>query len=112
MPNIKRLTDLTDYKSVLPYASEIFGVYQPLIGWNSTRKANRIKDAVRSESASLLSRLGRHLLSDAALEFTQDCFIKASNLTPARLGGPRLLDHRSIVLQQIQSSLRGEMVPA
>ena len=33
----KRLTDLTSYDVVLPYASELFGVYQPLIGWKSKR---------------------------------------------------------------------------
>ena len=33
MPNIKRLIDLSSYKGVLPYDSELFGVYQPLIGW-------------------------------------------------------------------------------
>ncbi|MEA2781757.1 MAG: hypothetical protein QOK29_3301, partial [Rhodospirillaceae bacterium] len=38
----KRITDLTDYVSVLPYASELFGVYQPLIGWRSKRRLRRI----------------------------------------------------------------------
>ena len=32
MTTNKRITDLTDYTSVLPYASELFGVYQPMIG--------------------------------------------------------------------------------
>ena len=34
-PVRQRITDLTDYTSVLPYASELFGVYQPLLGWKS-----------------------------------------------------------------------------
>ena len=41
MATNKRLTDLTQYKSVLPYASEIFGVYQPLIGWKGKRNIKR-----------------------------------------------------------------------
>ncbi|MBE8721257.1 hypothetical protein [Sphingobacterium pedocola] len=41
MATNKRLTDLTAYKSVLPYASEIFGVYQPLIGWKGKRNTKR-----------------------------------------------------------------------
>lgn len=41
MATNKRITDLTDYKSVLPYASEIFGVYQPLIGWKGRRNLKR-----------------------------------------------------------------------
>lgn len=36
-----RITDLTKYKSVLPYASEILGVYQPLIGWKGKRNIKR-----------------------------------------------------------------------
>lgn len=41
MSAIKRITDLKNYKSVLPYASEIFGVYQPLIGWKGKRNIQR-----------------------------------------------------------------------
>jgi len=37
MTTVKRITDLTKYASVLPYASEMFGVYQPLLGWKSKR---------------------------------------------------------------------------
>ena len=32
MAIVKRITDLSDYTSVLPYESEMFGVYQPLLG--------------------------------------------------------------------------------
>lgn len=39
----KKISDLTDYKSILPYASELFGVYQPMIGW----KSKRIKDHLK-----------------------------------------------------------------
>jgi hypothetical protein len=108
VPNIKRVTDLTDYKSVLPYDSEIFGVYQPLIGWKSGRKINRIKEAARSEKLALLSRLGRNLDSSATIEFNVDCFITAPDLAPAGLAGPRLRNHGSIVLQQIQQRLKRE----
>jgi hypothetical protein len=24
-----------DYKGILPYASQLFGIYQPLLGWKS-----------------------------------------------------------------------------
>ena len=113
MPNIKRITDLSDYKTVLPYASEIFGVYQPLIGWKSKRKIGRIKDAVRSEKNALLSQLGRNLVSTAVIEFNADCFMTAPDLRPAGLAGPRLSSHKSIVLRKIQAALRASgRVPA
>jgi hypothetical protein len=31
----KRMKSWDDYKGILPYASELFGVYQPLLGWKS-----------------------------------------------------------------------------
>ena len=33
---------LDDYKGTLPYASELFGVYQPLLGWKSKRRQKRV----------------------------------------------------------------------
>jgi len=41
MATNQRLSSLTEYKTILPYASEIFGVYQPLIGWKGKRNMNR-----------------------------------------------------------------------
>ncbi len=29
------MKSLDDYKGILPYASELFGIYQPLLGWRS-----------------------------------------------------------------------------
>jgi hypothetical protein len=104
----KRLQDLTDYKSVLPYASELFGVYQPLIGWKSARKIKRIKDAVHVENIALLARLGGNLASTAAIDFTNDHILRAPGLKPAGLAGPRLANHDSVVLRQIQSALKSE----
>ena len=113
MPNAKRIVDLTDYTSILPYASEIFGVYQPLIGWKSTRKINRVKDAVRDEKLALLSRLGRNLISTAQIDFDARCWITSPDLEPAGLARPTLSNHDSIVLRKIQSALKTEgRIPA
>jgi hypothetical protein len=106
MPNIKRITDLSDYKSVLPYASEIFGVYQPLIGWKSKRMLNRFRDSIMNEKNALLSRLGRNLENKAAINLNEDCFASAPELVPAGFAGPKLIEHDSIVLQQINALLK------
>jgi hypothetical protein len=39
--------DLRPYIGRLPYASEMFGVYRPMVGWASKRKRDRIRDAER-----------------------------------------------------------------
>lgn len=41
MTTVRRIGDLADYATVLPYASEMFGVYQPLLGWKSKRIEDR-----------------------------------------------------------------------
>src|SRR4051812_19098371 len=43
---IKSFTDLGSFKNALPYASEIFGVYQPLLGWKSKRALHRMTKGV------------------------------------------------------------------
>lgn len=52
MATNKRITDLTDYTSVLPYASELFGVYQPLIGWKSKRIVQRMNKGINADNIS------------------------------------------------------------
>src|ERR1044072_351721 len=60
MANVKRLQDLTSYKSVLPYASELFGIFQPLLGWKSVRIRERYRDAFDRDRNALVDRLAPH----------------------------------------------------
>ena len=41
MTSPKATFKFQDYKGILPYASELFGVYQPLLGWKSKRHERR-----------------------------------------------------------------------
>ena len=47
---VKAFRDLGDFKNVLPYASEIFGVYQPLLGWKSKRTLSRMAKVVDAQN--------------------------------------------------------------
>lgn len=58
---MKHLTDLTEYKGTLPYASELFGVYQPLLGWKSKRIKQRIEYFAQSRLNDLIGRLNMRL---------------------------------------------------
>lgn len=49
MSNNKKLKNLLEYKGVLPYSSELFGVYQPLLGWKSRRKDLRMQLAFQPQ---------------------------------------------------------------
>src|SRR5262245_16416320 len=58
--------DFERFKGSLPYASELFGIYQPLLGWKSTmtmgRMARNKADALRNFSERALSRTKANVL--------------------------------------------------
>jgi hypothetical protein len=81
----KRLTDLTDYTSVLPYASELFGVYQPLLGWRSRRTIDRIRRGGVADARATILDLVRLYRGDARLQINQDHFLEAGRIDIGRL---------------------------
>ena len=56
MVSAKRIIDLTDYTTILPYASEMFGVYQPLLGWKSKRIEERFNSGFENDKNSILQK--------------------------------------------------------
>src|SRR4051794_34779192 len=54
MPN---QIDLSKFKNVLPYASEMFGVYQPLLGWKSKRTIERFHPGVKDSQLKIVDSL-------------------------------------------------------
>jgi hypothetical protein len=46
---MRTITNLSEFKNVLPYASEAFGIYQPLLGWKSKRIVSRFSKGFQSE---------------------------------------------------------------
>ena len=69
---MKRTRDLDQFKHVLPYASEIFGVYQPLIGWRSKRIWKRFMDGFRQDKKAVLSKMLASIAPAAELELELD----------------------------------------
>ena len=59
--------DVSAYKTVLPYASELFGVYQPLLGWKSKRSIKRVQNGVRADRSKLLSQVAYQLVAKSTL---------------------------------------------
>jgi hypothetical protein len=104
----RKLTNLTDYTSVLPYSSEMFGVYQTLIGWKSKRILNRIKKGRDEERFALLERLVKHFQGVVDVSFNVDCFGAFASLEPGRFAGNRLLEQRSLLLNEIREMLKDQ----
>ncbi|MFN8395578.1 MAG: peptidoglycan-binding protein [Bacteroidia bacterium] len=69
---MNRLSDLRKYKGTLPYASEMFGVYQPLLGWKSSRKMRRQREAFDGAKGKLLSAMLETFRGDVKVHFTAD----------------------------------------
>ncbi len=104
MTTVKRITDLTDYTAVLPYASEMFGVYQPLLGWKSKRIDQRFKEGYRNDKPQLIEKLKRKFapLVDVAFDATGQVRIA---IKPGVLAGGRIRQFDSVVLLKISTEL-------
>lgn len=104
MPAPRRITDLTDYTAILPYASEMFGVYQPLLGWKSKRIDDRLKEGYGRDKKSILEKLKREFADLVAIDYREGnelgIQIKAGVL---RGGKTRPFD--SVVLDRIAQKL-------
>jgi hypothetical protein len=104
MATVKRITDLSAYTSVLPYASELFGVYQPLLGWRSKRIAKRFQEGFQRDKPYILDKLKRQFADLVEIKYPQsgqlDIQIRPGVL---RGGKPRPFD--SVVLERVAAHL-------
>lgn len=100
----KNLTDLIDYTAVLPYASEMFGIYQPLLGWKSKRIANRFNQGLVNDKQALLRTLRRQFIGLAAVRYGDNCEARIE-LSPGSLEAGSLRSFDSVVLEKTAANL-------
>lgn len=67
MPAPKAVLDFAGYVGVLPYASELTGTFQPMIGWKGKRSADRFDAAAAREARTLLDRFAQSFEPDVAM---------------------------------------------
>jgi hypothetical protein len=105
-PAVKRINDFEPYRNVLPYASEIFGVYQPLIGWRGKRIRERIEKGFRADLMRVSERLFRRF--KGGFEMTLDergGLQEVSRLDPARGEATRQASMGSFVIDALARQL-------
>lgn len=56
MASARAVLDLSPYTGVLPYASELTGTFQPMIGWKGARSSARFDAAAARDKRALLDR--------------------------------------------------------
>ncbi|MEO7155974.1 MAG: hypothetical protein ABI039_00345, partial [Vicinamibacterales bacterium] len=104
MATVKRIADLTQYAGVLPYDSEIFGIYQPLLGWKSRRIAARFENGLKKDKAQLIRNLERQISPSLKIEYDDAGQIHIDIATgELHNGAKRSVD--SVVLENIGQSL-------
>jgi hypothetical protein len=85
---VKRLTDLTEYRGVLPSASEIFGIYQPLLGWKSGRMQHRIEHGARTRLGDIVGRLAESVQPSYTARFAAaDCALSVESIATGTVTG-------------------------
>jgi len=104
----KRITDLSDYTSILPYASELFGVYQPLIGWKSKRILKRMNKGRSAGPFSKFAGLAERYQGIVGTHFDA-CFIGLDNYQPGAERRVTLRPQSDSVLLTSISKLLGEL---
>jgi len=105
MATNKRITDLTDFTSVLPYASELFGIYQPLLGWKGKRNLHRFGSGLARDKSALLHALTKQFPGEVALAFPSEHDLRITTLKPAVLTTAALRGTNSVVLNEIAQKL-------
>ena len=104
MTTVKRNSNLTDYTTVLPYASEMFGVYQPLIGWKSKRIEERFNKGSANDKNTLIDSLKRQFAGVVQVTYKEDAKVDIQ-IRPGVIAGGKLHKFDSVVLEKISEKL-------
>lgn len=108
---MKPIKDYSKLVATLPYASEIFGVYQPLIGWKSRRKLSWIAQGIRAGLSPLIQDLTRHYRGDVVVDFNSDYQAQLVRLGPGAPRAGRLLSPGDSLLKQEISAILNTSSP-
>lgn len=108
---MKKINDYKQFENILPYASELYGVYQPLIGWKSKRIKDRIYKGFAKDKSFLITRFAGFYKGIADIEFNADYMAQIRRLAPGVPAGEKLLPQSSRILLVIQEKLRETDIP-
>lgn len=104
MATVKRITDLKPYATVLPYDSELFGVYQPLLGWKSKRIQARYQAGFRNDRRSALERLTRQFAGQVEVTYGDNNQVDIK-VSEGLLKAGALRAYNSVVLDRLAAAL-------
>jgi hypothetical protein len=101
----KRIKDLTDYTGILPYASERFGIYQPILGWKSKRIEERFSSGFENDKTTILEKLKKEFTGLVDIKYNADHFPEEINIEPGSLKTGKIRSFGSILLHLVSLRL-------
>src|SRR6188474_2391458 len=104
MPTVKRITSLNPYATVLPYASELFGIYQPLLGWKSRRIQARFREGFENDRDQALEKLTRQFAGQVQIAFRDNNQLDIQ-IREGLLKAGAFRSYDSVVLKQVAAAL-------
>lgn len=104
MTSPKRLTNLVDYAAILPYASELFGIYQPLLGWKSKRTVDRFGHGFTKDKLNLIERLKAQFAGQVDLSYGDEA-LGSIRIRPGVLDARAQKPVDSVLLEQLGKQL-------
>lgn len=112
MASNQKITDFSDYTSVLPYATEMFGVYQPMIGWKSQRITKRLKQGLIDTQAAVLRGFAENYQGISDLQFFPNCAFAVKHIGVGKWLSTRpRTRNSSVLIQSILDALPKETPP-
>jgi len=106
---MKTPRDLAPFTNVLPYASEIFGIYQPMLGWSSRRMRRRVERGFANDVDHVLRAIRARFQSQFTLSLVDDAQTpRIAKLAPAALSATAGTAGGSFVIDAIARELPPE----
>ncbi len=103
---MKKSTNLAPYTGIIPYASEIFGVYQPMLGWRSQRIQRRIAKGFANDKMELYEALYEQSTPHFAAQLDgQGRVASIAEITPSDLVAKPLVQTSSFLVNELAKAL-------
>lgn len=102
---MRKMTNLADYTSVLPYDSEVFGVYQPLLGWRSKKIQDRIDAGFHHDLTKAVRQVAAKMTADVSFTVNADHIIEGARVQPAVLSSTGKTTPTTFVFERVSEQL-------
>ena len=103
---MKKMTNFTPYTGILPYASEIFGVYQPMLGWRSKRILGRIEKGFAADISRAFGTVYKRFKGKFEFALNEDrSFQQVRALEPSSIDGGARRATGSFIVDSIARDL-------